>query len=498
MRIGFDSRLHTPRGLDKLRKVCEERGAELVPVTDNPVDAVWATQPPPPLGPAVPHPIEFAGTSVAAKRTLIADQLGREGDAAAVLTAPDSIAWLLNIRGADVPHTPLPLSFATIDDRGDVNLFLDPRKLTPEAHAHLGNDVVVQPPEAFGPHLDKLGHGGRVVRVDPAAASVWVFDRLHRAGATIRRDADPCALPKACKNAEELEGARAAHRRDAVAICRFLRWLSVKGPSGELTETGVVDRLLGFRSELPLFRDVSFDTIAGTGPNAAICHYRVTAESSRRVEPGALLLVDSGAQFLDGTTDITRTVAIGAPTPAMRRRFTLVLKGHIALATARFPEGTTGAQLDPFARQFLWRAGLDYDHGTGHGVGSYLSVHEGPQRLSKMPNGVALQPGMIVSNEPGYYEDNAYGIRIENLIAVRRATDVPDAPRPVLEFETLTLAPIDRSLVEPSLLTADELGWLNDYHARVRAVVGPQLTDEDKAWLEAVTEPIMPGASSTP
>ena len=493
-RLGFDPWLHTVSWLEKTRKTCEDIGAELVPVADNPIDALWTDRPTAPLAPVVPHPAAYAGEPAASKRARVAEVLTEAGDGATVLTAPDAIAWLLNLRGGDVPHTPLPLSFAVVEASGRVDLFIDPRKLTPAARRHLDNAVTVNPLDELGPRLDALGTQGLRVRLDPAVANAWVFDRLHRAGVAIRRDLDACALPKACKNATELAGARACHARDAVAMCRLLHWLAVEGPRGQLTELDVIDRLGQLRAETALYRDISFDTIAGVGPNGAIVHYRATAATNRRVAPDTLLLVDSGGQYLDGTTDITRTVAIGRPTDAMRRHFTLVLKGHIAVATTRFPEGTTGSQIDPLARQFLWRDGLDFDHGTGHGVGSYLSVHEGPQRLSKTPNAVALRPGMILSNEPGYYADGAYGIRIENLLVVRRCDDLPPDARPTLDFETLSFAPIDRALVDQSLLSAAELAWLNAYHARVFQTVAGQLDDpaDDpvRDWLAAATAPI--------
>ncbi|MCA8931962.1 MAG: aminopeptidase P family protein, partial [Rhodospirillaceae bacterium] len=424
-RLGFDPWLHTVGWLEKTRKTCEDLGAELVGVTDNPIDALWTGRPLAPLGAVLPHPVDYAGEPSSAKRARIADLLAKEGDGAAVITAPDAIAWLLNLRGGDVPHTPLPLGFAVIEATGRVDLFMDGRKLTPAAWAHLDNAVTLNPPEELGARLDALGEQGLRVRLDAGVANAWVLERLHRAGVAIRRDSDVCALPKACKNATELEGTRACHRRDALAMCRFLHWVAVEAPRGRLTELDVIAEIERQRSRCPLSRGVSFDTIAGFGPNGAVVHYRASPATNRVVAPDGLLLVDSGGQYLDGTTDITRTVAVGRPSDAMRRHFTLVLKGHIAVATARFPEGTTGSQLDPLARQFLWRQGLDFDHGTGHGVGSYLSVHEGPQRVSKAPNTVALRPGMILSNEPGYYADGAYGIRIENLIVVRPSCHLP-------------------------------------------------------------------------
>ena len=490
LRIAYDPWLHSVAWLEKTRKALQGKGAELVPLERNPIDALWRDQPPPPLAPVVAHPMERAGRSSADKRTEIAEGLADRGADAVVLTAPDSIAWLLNIRGGDVPHTPLPLSFAILDRDGWVDLFVDQRKLTLGLESHLGNRVAIRPPGAFGPALDRLGADERAVLVDPDTASAWVFDRLHRAGATMKRGADPCGLPKARKNAVELAGARAAHRRDGAAVCRFLAWLERTASAGGVRESDAAGRLREFRAADPMFRDVSFETISAAGPNGAIVHYRVTAETDRRLEPGSLYLVDSGAQYLDGTTDITRTLAVGAPAEEMRERFTLVLKGHIAIATARFPKGTTGGQLDALARQFLWHAGLDYDHGTGHGVGSYLGVHEGPQRLSKVPNSIALEPGMIVSNEPGYYKTDAYGIRIENLLAVCPCAELAGADRPMFAFETLTLAPIDRSLVKVELLTAAEVAWVDAYHARVLAALAPALDGEAGPWLAAATAPL--------
>ncbi|HYC14877.1 MAG TPA: aminopeptidase family protein P, partial [Stellaceae bacterium] len=383
----------------------------------------------------------------------------------------------------------LPLAFALLRSDGVVELFIDRRKLAPEVVPHLGNEVSLREPSEFGAALGALGAEQRRVQVDVGSAAAWIFQRLESAGARIHRAADPCLLPKACKNPVELAGTHAAHRRDGVALARFFAWLAREAPKGTLGEIAAADRLEAFRREGENFRDLSFDTISGAGSNGAIVHYRVSRKSEKRLEPGALYLVDSGAQYLDGTTDVTRTVAIGKPTAEMRDRFTRVLKGHIALATCRFPKGTTGSQLDALARHALWEAGLDFDHGTGHGVGSYLGVHEGPQRISKAPNTQALLPGMIVSDEPGYYKTGAYGIRIENLVVVTAVT-LPGSEREMLGFETLTLAPIDRALVEPSLLTPAELAWLDAYHTRVRREVGPLLDAEARAWLESATQPV--------
>ncbi|MEX1204681.1 MAG: aminopeptidase P family protein [Dongiaceae bacterium] len=487
-RLGYDPWLHTADGVARLRRAVEKAGGELAPCADNPLDAVWTDQPPPPIAPVVPHELRFAGRAAEDKRRALADKLAADGVDAAVLTAPDSIAWLLNIRGADVPRTPLPLGFAILHRDAAVELFIDRRKLVPGLEAHLGNGVAVNPPDAFGTALDRLGAAKRRVLADPSGAAAWVFDRLAAAGAEAVRGDDPCALPKACKNPVELAGARAAHRRDGAAVTRFLAWL---GPAadGGLTEIAAAERLAVLRRGNELFRDFSFDSISGAGPNGAIVHYRVTPRTDRRLESGQLYLIDSGAQYLDGTTDITRTVAIGAPTAEMRDRFSRVLKGHIALATARFPKGTTGSQLDTLARTALWQAGLDYDHGTGHGVGSFLGVHEGPHRISKIPNRVPLEPGMIVSNEPGYYKPGAYGIRIENLVTVVKV-EVVGAERPMLGFDTLTLAPIDRNLVDAALMTVEELAWLDSYHARVRETLTPLLEAGTAEWLAAATAPM--------
>ncbi|MBO0735087.1 MAG: aminopeptidase P family protein [Alphaproteobacteria bacterium] len=486
--LGYDRWLHTPHEVERFRLATERAGGALRAVPDNPLDRVWPGRPAAPLTPVVPHPDGFAGESAQSKRTRIGSTLHRDGVAAVVLTMPESIAWLLNIRGGDVPHTPLPLSFAILRGDGAVTLFVDRRKLAPGIERHLGNQVTIAPPERLGLALDELAAAGGRVQADPGTAASWIFDRLEAAGAEIHRAADPCLLPKACKNAIELDGTRAAHRRDGAALTRFLAWLSHEAPKGELSEIAASDRLEAFRRENENFRDLSFPTISGAGPNGAIVHYRAMPETEKRLQPGTLYLVDSGAQYLDGTTDVTRTVAVGEPTPEMRERFTRVLKGHIALALARFPKGTTGTQLDAFARRALWQAGLDYDHGTGHGVGSYLGVHEGPQRISKAPNGQALLPGMIVSNEPGYYKTGAYGIRIENLVVVQPADGT--AEREMLGFETLTLAPIDRNLIEPALLEGEQIAWLDAYHQRVRETLTP-LVDEDTArWLAEATEPL--------
>jgi Xaa-Pro aminopeptidase len=492
-KIGYDPWLHTPDGVKRLSRALARSDAELVPVGQNPIDAIWTERPPPPGDPFTAHPLDYAGVTSSKKRREIGEVIGEEGAVAAVLTLPDSIAWLLNIRGTDVPRTPFPLAFALAHVDGHVSLFAPPGKVDDALLTHMNDDlgegVTVAPREELGAALDAFE--GNAVMADPASAPSWIFNRLEAAGAEIMRAVDPCQLPKACKNPAEIDGTRAAHQRDGAALTRFLGWLAAEAPDGELTEMDAADKLRALRGESNLLRDLSFDTISGAGPNGAIVHYRVNDATNRRLESGSLYLVDSGGQYPDGTTDVTRTIAIGTPSDDMRRHYTLVLKGHIALATARFPTGTTGSQLDAFARRPLWDAGLDYDHGTGHGVGSYLSVHEGPQRISKLPSTVALKPGMIVSNEPGFYLEGAYGIRIENLVVVREAE--MDTDRDMLCFETLTLAPLDRALVDVALLSADERAWVDAYHDRVRDEVGPRVDRETAGWLKTATRPLDAG-----
>jgi len=486
--LGYDPRLHTLGEVARYRTAADKAGGKLAPLDSNAVDAVWTDRPAPPTAPVVPHDIRFAGEGAAAKRARIAVSLAEQDADAVVLTAPDSIAWLLNIRGGDVPHTPLPLSFAVLHRDESVDLFVDRRKLTPELPAHLGDTVRIAGPDGFGAFLENLAAEKKRVLADPALSAAWVFDRL---GDTAIRAPDPCQLPKACKNAVELEGTREAHRRDGAALTSFLAWLAREARSAKLREIDVSDRLEEFRRHGANFRDLSFPTISGAGPNGAIVHYHASKATERVLEPGSFYLVDSGAQYLDGTTDVTRTVAIGQPSAEMRDRFTRVLKGHIALATCVFPKGTSGSQLDALARAALWQAGLDYDHGTGHGVGSYLGVHEGPQRISKLPNSQSLLPGMIVSNEPGYYKAGAYGIRIENLVVVEKRNGLGEAGRDSYGFETITLAPIDREAIDPSLLGPQEIAWLDDYHARVRETLTPLVDAATASWLAQVTRPLL-------
>ena len=484
-RLGFDPWLHTAKEIEGLEAGLGPRQIGLVRVA-NLVDAAWPDQPPPPAAPIVPYPDEYAGRTSAEKRAGIAQGLVARDLAAAVLTLPDSIAWLLNVRGADVARTPVALAFAILHADGRLALFTDPAKADDALRAHLGPEVAIRPEADFGPALDALR--GRVA-VDEASAPVWVADRLAGAEAELVRERDPCILPKATKTPAEIAGTRAAHLRDAAAVAEFLAWLDLTAPEGGLTEIDVVRKLEAFRAASGALRDISFDTISGAGPNGAIVHYRVTEASNRQVSPGELLLVDSGAQYLDGTTDITRTVAVGAAPRAAIRPFTLVLKGLIAMSRLRWPEGLAGRDIDAVARAALWSAGYDYDHGTGHGVGAYLGVHEGPQSLSR--RGLEpLLPGMILSIEPGYYREGVFGIRIETL-AVVTAPAVPEGgDRPMLGFETLTLAPIDRRLVDARLLEPAERAWLDAYHARVLDAVGPLVEPETRRWLRAACAPL--------
>ncbi|WP_293899888.1 aminopeptidase P family protein [Phenylobacterium sp.] len=488
-RIGYDPRLHSPDALAHLKAAAARAGAELTPVNDNPLDQAWGqARPAQPTAPVVPQPLAFSGEDSAAKRARVGQAIVHRGADATVLTAPSSIAWLFNVRGGDVIRSPLPIGQAILAKDGTARLFLDPAKITQDLPAWLGNQVTLEAPGDLPGALADLK--GQKVVVDPALSSAWYFKALEDAGATVIRADDPCALPRACKNPVEIEGTRQAHIRDGAALTRFLHWLATEGQINPPDEIEAVSKLEAFREATGALKDLSFDTIAGAASNGAIVHYRPITRLNKRAEAGSLLLVDSGAQYLDGTTDVTRTVAIGEPSPEMRERFTLVLKGHLALAAIRFPAGTTGSAIDVLARHALWMHGLDYDHGTGHGVGSYLGVHEGPQRIAKAPNAVALKPGMILSNEPGYYKEGGYGIRIENLQVVTAAAPIPGGERPMLGFETLTLAPIDRRLVARDLLSACERVQLDAYHARVREIVGPLLEPEIRRWLADATAPI--------
>jgi Xaa-Pro aminopeptidase len=484
-RLGFDPWLHTSVAAEKLAAACAKANAELVAVDSNPLDSVWTERPAPPLGPVAIHATQFSGEAESEKLNRIRGEIERLGVDALVLSDSHAVAWTFNIRGADVSHTPLPLSYALVPKDGRPTVFIDHRKLSNSARDHLEQSADVAEPGALTSELAALAQRGASIALDSATAADALSRLIGADGGKVVRGSDPVALLKACKNPTEIEGTRSAHRRDAVALARFLAWIDREAPAGALTEIDAVEALETFRRDTGALKDVSFPTIAGTGSNGAIVHYRVTRKTNRRITPGDLLLIDSGAQYQDGTTDVTRTIAIGEPSAEMRDRFTRVLRGHIAIARAVFPDGTTGAQLDSLARQYLWQAGIDFEHGTGHGVGSYLSVHEGPARISKLGT-TPLRRGMILSNEPGYYKTDAYGIRIENLELVV-AAEVAGAEKPVNAFETLTLAPIDRRLIDLNMLGRDELNWLNDYHARVRHEVRPQLDEPTRAWLDQAT-----------
>ena len=484
-RVGFDPWLHTGEEVERLQRSLEGTGVTLVSVMENPVDAIWPNQPAAPVGKAFLHPLELAGESHAEKRARLAEGLRRAGQKAAVVTLPDSLCWLLNIRGADVPKNPVLHGFAVLKDDGRVDLFVNPAKLDAAVLAHLGGEVSVHPVEGFAGALEGLPGP---VRVDKGTAPLAVADLLHGAGVAVDWGDDPCRLPKARKNAAEIAATREAHLRDGAAMVEFLRWLDEALPRGDQTEISVVQALEGFRRATNALHDISFDTICGAGPNGATIHYRVTEETNRPVLAGELLLVDSGAQYLDGTTDITRTVAVGDPGVEARECYTRVLQGLIAISRARFPKGLAGRDIDALARFNLWVAGQDYDHGTGHGVGAFLSVHEGPQRISRMSE-VPLEPGMILSNEPGYYREGAFGIRLENLIVVQEAPALGDN-RAQMAFETLTFAPFDRRLILAGELSPAERRWLDGYHAEVLEKLGKRVSGATLAWLKDACAPI--------
>ncbi len=491
-RIGYDPWLHTADWVKQATRSLSAKGAELVPVKRNPIDSVWADRPKPSKARLAVQPDEFAGKGSAEKRHDMADWLVKEGADAAVLAALDSIAWTFNVRGTDVTHTPVALAFALVNADGTADLFVEGEKIGDDVRAHLGNGVRVHERHEFEGYLKTLD--GKLVAVDPERSVAAITQALEAGGARILGRRDPAVLPKAIKNPTEVAGHKAAQARDGVAVSRFLKWIEEEGPKGEIDEMIAQDKLLGFREDLGGLKDLSFDTISAFGPNGALPHYKGTAESNLKFTTGTLYLVDSGGQYQDGTTDITRTVPIGEPTAEMIDRNTRVLQGHIAIATAVFPKGTRGSQLDSFARRPLWEAGCDFAHGTGHGVGAFLAVHEGPQRISPVGSSQAggdepLQAGMIISNEPGYYKPGEYGIRIENLVLVVEKP-VSGGDKETLGFETLTYVPIDKRLIDAGMLSDRELDWLNDYHSRVLAIIGPQLEGEDRAWLKRQCAPL--------
>ncbi|WP_375692079.1 aminopeptidase P family protein [Pseudooceanicola sp. LIPI14-2-Ac024] len=484
-RIGFDPWLHSVSEIEGLTKALHGSGITLVP-TANLVDRIWADQPAPPMGTITPYPIDFAGEAHGDKRARLAAQLAEAGHRAAVITLPDSIAWLLNIRGSDIPRNPVPHCFAVLHDDASVDLLAAADKVDTALRDHLGLGVRVLSVEDFGPLLQRL-HGP--VRIDANSCPVWVEMELNAAEVATVRGTDPCILPKACKSEAEIAGTREAHLRDAAAMCRLLAWFDAAGKT-TLTEIEIVTALEGYRAETNSLLDISFDTICGAGPNGALPHYRVSHASNRGLNEGDLIVLDSGGQYFDGTTDITRTLVVGEAGAEEKACYTRVLQGMIAISRLRFPRGLAGMHLDAFARRPLWEAGLDFDHGTGHGVGTYLCVHEGPQRLSRISD-TPLQAGMILSNEPGYYREGAFGIRIENLIVVQPAAALPGADdREMMAFETITWVPIETRLIDVSLMTQAERDWLNAYHAEVRNKVAPRLDGAAAMWLSRATEPI--------
>jgi len=485
-KLGFDAWRTTLDSAERLKKSVERAGGTLIAVGDNPLDAIWKDRPAPPLTPVMLHDLKFAGEAAADKLRRIREALAKDKLDAALLSDPASIAWAFNIRGHDVSHTPLPLSWAFVPREGEPMLFVDGRKLSNDVRDTLAKLAGIHEPSTLADAIAKASNG-KTVRLDQNSVPKILAERIEVSGGKIDKGADPVIRMKAVKNAAEIEGARAAHVRDGAALVRFLAWFDHEAPKGNLTEIDAVAALETFRRETGKLKDVSFPTISSAGPNGAIVHYRVTEKSNRRIAPGELFLLDSGAQYEDGTTDVTRTIAVGEPGSEMRTRFTQVLKGHIAIATAKFPQGTTGAQLDPFARRALWADGVDFDHGTGHGVGSYLSVHEGPARISKL-GGAKLEAGMILSNEPGYYKTGEYGIRIENLELIVGLPAPSGGEKKLLGFEALTLAPIDRRLINPALLTSDEIAWVDAYHADVRRRLSPELDDASARWLKVATD----------
>lgn len=489
-KIGIDPWLHTISETRALRQALEGKGGSLAVLDANPVDLIWEDQPQPPLGAVTVHPLAFSGEEAAAKLARINAAVSDAGARYVVLTDPASLAWAFNIRGSDIAHTPVPLGFAILDTNGRASVYADARKFDGESRAHLEPLADLRPPNALEDDLRRLSASGTMVALDPALAAEKLRLVVEQAGGRVVPMPDPARLPRATKNSAELDGARAAHRRDGAAVARFLCWLDAQ-QAGTVDEIGAATQLeaarrrLGDETQMPL-RDISFDTISGAGPNGAVIHYRVTRRTNRTLGTGELYLVDSGGQFQDGTTDITRTVAIGAPSAEMRRHYTLVLKGLIGLSLLRYPAGTRGADIDAIARAALWKAGLDYAHGTGHGVGSFLSVHEGPQRIAKTGT-EKLLPGMVLSNEPGFYKEGAYGIRLENLIVVTPAQEIAGGETPMHGFETLTLAPFDRRLIDTGVLSEEECGWLDAYHSRVLVEIGPMVDGQTLRWLENAT-----------
>jgi Xaa-Pro aminopeptidase len=489
-KVGYDPWLHTPNDVKRMAAACAKNEAAVVPVARNPIDLLWTDKPVSEPQWAVPFPEMYAGKDSTAKIADMTSQLGIDKDDALVLSTPDSIAWLLNVRGRDVPYVPVVQSFAVLHKNGTLDWFVAPEKITDRLRGALSSLVEIKSPAALGDVLDDLGRNKARVQLDMALSPAWIYERLSKSGAKIHPKEDPCLLPKACKNTVEREGAVLSHVRDGAAVCRFLAWFDREAPKGGLNELDAARKMAEFRSDNPLYRGESFATIAAAGKNAAVVHYHTSERNNAPIRPGSLFLIDSGAQYLDGTTDVTRTVAVGTPGALEKKRYTQVLKGHIAVAAIAFPEGTTGSQLDILARQYLWRDGVDYMHGTGHGIGSYLNVHEGPQRISRYSNRIALMPGMLISNEPGYYKSGAFGIRIENVVMVEPLPPTEGSEINTLGLSTLTLAPFDRRLIDKAQLTPREKAWIDGYHARIRRIITPLTDAETAAWLVDACAPL--------
>ncbi|MCZ6831542.1 MAG: aminopeptidase P family protein [Gammaproteobacteria bacterium] len=488
-RVGYDSRMHPLRWQQQASKTLGKASIELIPVTENLIDRCWLDRPLPELHPAILLEEKYTGQGSASKRQEIGELITAAGADAAYIFAADSVAWLLNLRGRDVPCLPLVLGSGLLYANGEMMFFCDPEKIPEGFIEHVGEGVEVLAETDIAKAFAALA--GKTIMADPQTANAWSQLALKNAGAVLLGVDDPVILPKACKSDIEVQGMRNAHIRDGVAEVQFLAWLDTEVAAGNLHDEAVLsDKLYAFRARQDLFQETSFDTISAAGPNAAMAHYNHVNGTPADLMKDTAYLVDSGGQYLDGTTDITRTVAIGDPGEEVRRMFTLVLKGCIALDKIRFPDGTTGGQLDILARQFLWQQGFDYDHGTGHGVGSFLSVHEGPQRIGKVVSDVALKPGMVVSDEPGYYKTDRYGMRCENLVVVTEIGKMEDTGRPWYGFEVLTMVPFDMRMIDVALLTPAELNWLNSYHSKVLAVIGPLLEGSDLQWLEAATSPL--------
>lgn len=488
--IGYDSWLHTPNEVKKMAAACAKNGAKIVPLPYNPVDTLWTDKPAADIERAVFLPENYTGLDSTAKIAEITSALGMDQDDALVFSSPESIAWLLNVRGRDIPYVPIVQSFAVLYKNGTVDWFVDPAKITDHLRSLLSPLVEIKSPDLLGVILDALGIQKARVQLDMALSPAWIYERLSAAGATVHAKEDPCLIRKACKNITERDGAVNAHIKDGIAMCRFLRWFDEEAPKGGLTEMDAVRKIDEFRADNPLYRGESFATIAASEKNAAYIHYHTSEKNNAPVKPDAMFLIDTGAQYLDGTTDITRTIAVGNVSALEKKRYTQVLKGHIAIATIAFPEGTTGSQLDILARQFLWRDGVDYAHGTGHGVGSYLSVHEGPQRIARGSSRIALMPGMLISNEPGYYKADAFGIRLENVVMVEPLPPTEGSEIKTLGLSTLSLAPFDRRLIDKAQLTPREKVWLDGYHARIRRIISPLVDPQTARWLAEACAPL--------